>query len=256
MSIKRVKPIEQGNSDKNVICIVEIIHQMTQGATGPYLCLADNGKKYVIKRQRAGFEGCIKEWLFGKLGQDFGLPIPNCELVYVDSALLEYNSDYQFEIGEGVAFASEFIPDLQEVNYQILHSLSQETLRDLYVFDYWIKNADRNLTKLGGNPNLFYAQSSLALKVVDHNLAFDNGFLIAEHHKFHVSSDYWPAQIDYDVLQNYEQRMADAFANWQQIVEQIPEDWREGVADYHGIIERMTLRLNEYLNQKFWEGLK
>jgi hypothetical protein len=29
---------------------------MKQGATAPYLCLADNNKKYVIKRQRAGFE--------------------------------------------------------------------------------------------------------------------------------------------------------------------------------------------------------
>ena len=87
---------------------------MKQGATAPYLCLADNNKKYVIKRQRAGFEGCIKEWLFGKLGQYFGLPIPDCELVYVDGSLLEYNDSYQFEIGEGVAFGSEHIPDLQE----------------------------------------------------------------------------------------------------------------------------------------------
>ena len=43
-----------------MIAIIEIQYQMKQGATAPYLCLADNNKKYVIKRQRAGFEGCIK----------------------------------------------------------------------------------------------------------------------------------------------------------------------------------------------------
>jgi hypothetical protein len=104
---------------------------MKQGATAPYLCSADNGKKYVIKRQRAGFEGCIKEWLFGKLGHYFGLPIPSCELVYVDRSLLEYNDTYQFEIGEGMAFASEHVPDLQEVNYQILQSDGFEAIASL-----------------------------------------------------------------------------------------------------------------------------
>jgi hypothetical protein len=42
-----------------MIAIIEIQYQMKQGATAPYLCLADNNKKYVIKRQRAGFDGCI-----------------------------------------------------------------------------------------------------------------------------------------------------------------------------------------------------
>ncbi len=168
----------------------------------------------------------------------------------------KFDADYQFEIGEGVAFASEFIPDLQEVNYQILDSLPQETLRDLYVFDYWIKNADRNLTVLGGNPNLFYAQSNLAVKVLDHNLAFDDDFLIQEHQQLHVSSDYWPAQIDYCALQNYERRMGEALLKWQELVAQIPEDWQQGAFDYHGIIQQMALRLKEYLDQEFWEGLK
>lgn len=229
---------------------------MKQGATAPYLCLADNNKKYVIKRQRAGFEGCIKEWLFGKLGQYFGLPIPDCELVYVDGSLLEYNDSYQFEIGEGVAFGSEHIPDLQEVNYQQLHSFPQNKLQDLYVFDYWIRNADRNLSELGGNPNLFYKQSNLDMIVLDHNLAFDKEFLLESHHQLHVSSHFWPVQVDYDLQHGYEERMKNALINWDDLIIDIPDEWKVGLADFDGLIDQIKLVLNEYENEQFWEGLK
>lgn len=229
---------------------------MKQGATAPYLCSADNGKKYVIKRQRAGFEGCIKEWLFGKLGQYFGLPIPSCELVYVDRVLLEYNDTHQFEIGEGMAFGSEHVPDLQEVNYQILQSLPEDTLKDLYVFDYWIRNGDRNLTALAGNPNLFYKQSTLDMVVLDHNLAFDKTFLQKDHRQLHLSSTYWPAQIDYDVQEKYEQRMQKALCSWEEIIAEIPDDWKDEVNDFDGLINQIELILTEYQNEKFWEELQ
>jgi hypothetical protein len=45
-----------------LINVIEILYQMKQGATAPYLCLGDNDKKYVIKRQRAGFEGKRSFW--------------------------------------------------------------------------------------------------------------------------------------------------------------------------------------------------
>lgn len=229
---------------------------MKQGATGPYLCLADNNKKYVIKRERAGFEGCIKEWVLGRLGQTFGLPIPDCELVYVDRSLLEYNDTYESEIGEGIAFGSEHVPDLQEVYYQRLNDLPESKLRDLYVFDYWIRNADRNLSEQGGNPNLFYRHSNLDLIVLDHNLAFDRQFQLVEHNELHVCSQFWSAQIDYDLQQRYEERMEIALTHWDYVVTKIPEDWKEGVTDFDGFIEQIKLILNEYQSKQFWEGLK
>ena len=90
--------------------------------------------------------------LFGKLGQYFGLPIPDIELVYVDDSLLEYN--------------------------------------------------------------------------------------------------------DYDLLQNYEQRIKTAMTKWDDLVTVIPDDWKEGLADFDGFMEQIKLILNEYQNKQFWEGLK
>jgi hypothetical protein len=239
-----------------LISVVEILYQMKQGATGPYLCIADNKKKYVVKRQRAGFEGCIKEWLLGRLGQLFGLPIPDCQLVYIDIFLLDYNANYQSEIGEGTAFASEFISDLQEVNYQQLNNVSVDVLRDLYVFDYWIRNADRNLTELGGNPNLFYKQSSLDVIVLDHNLAFDHDFLMENHNQLHVCKRFWPAQFDFEAQQKYEERMTRSLQSLDDLISQIPQDWKEEIADFNGFINQLKLILMNYKTNLFWEGLK
>lgn len=229
---------------------------MKQGATAPYLCIADNDKKYVIKRQRAGFEGCIKEWLLGKLGQSFGLPIPECQLVQISDMLLDYNDNYQSEIGEGIAFASEFISDLQEVNYQQLDSLSVDVLRELYIFDYWVNNADRNLTELGGNPNLFYKQSNLNVIVLDHNLAFDENFLIIDHQELHVCRRFWPAQFDFEIQQSYENRMTNALDIWDDLVSKIPNDWRNKLADFDGFTNQLKLILLQYKDDCFWEGLR
>lgn len=229
---------------------------MKQGATAPYLCIADNGKKYVIKRQRAGFKGCIKELLLGKLGQIFGLPIPECRLVNIEEILLEYNPDYQSEIGQGTAFASLFIADLQEVNYQQLDSLSVSVLRDLYVFDYWVHNADRNLTELGGNPNLFYKQSNLDVIILDHNLAFDEVFLITDHKQLHACKRFWPAQFDFEAQQNYEERIRKALESWDDLVSKIPIEWRNELNDFDGFTKQLRLILDKYKDDCFWEGLK
>lgn len=229
---------------------------MKQGATAPYLCLGDNDKKYVIKRQRAGFEGCIKEWLLGNLGQAFGLPIPDCQLVNIDSCLLEYNDIYLSEIGQGTAFASEFIIDLQEMNYQKLDNTSVDTLRDIYVFDYWIQNADRSLTEQGGNPNLFYKQSCLDVIVLDHNLAFDEEFLKQDHNQLHACKRFWPVQFDFDAQQKYEEKMRSSLVYWDNFVSKIPNDWKVEVAGFDGFINQLKLILDKYETDLFWEELR
>jgi hypothetical protein len=239
-----------------LINVIEILYQMKQGATAPYLCLGDNDKKYVIKRQRAGFEGCVKEWLLGKLGQSFGLPIPDCQLVNIDGSLLEYNDNYLSEIGEGTAFASEFITDLQEVNYQKLDNASVDILRNLYVFDYWVRNADRNLTEQGGNPNLFYKQSSLDLIVLDHNLAFDNDFLKQDHRELHACKRFWSAQFDFESQQKYEERMRNSLQHWEYLISNIPSDWKVEVTGFDGFINQLKLILDKYKTNLFWEELR
>jgi hypothetical protein len=56
--------------------------------------------------------------------------------------------------------------------------------------------------------------------------------------------------------QNYEERIEVALTNWDDIVSDIPDDWKEGVTDFDGLIEQIKLVLNKYQNKQFWEGLK
>lgn len=92
-----------------MINIVEIQQQMVQGMTKPWLCVGDDGKRYVVKRLNAGMNGCIYEWVAGHLGQLFGLNIPLLVLVNIDECLVEYDSNLQLELGAGLAFASCFM---------------------------------------------------------------------------------------------------------------------------------------------------
>jgi glycosyltransferase involved in cell wall biosynthesis len=149
---------------------------------------------------------------------------------------LEYNDFYLSKIGEGTAFASEFITDLQEVNYQKLDNTSADVLRDLYVFDYWVCNADRNLTEQGGNPNLFYKQSSLDLIVLDHNLAFYNNFLKQKHSQLHACKRFWLAQFDFDSQQKYEEKIGKSLQHWDDLISKIPNDWKVEIAGFDGFI--------------------
>ena len=87
-------------------------------------------------------------------------------------------------------------------------------------------------------------------------IVFDHQFALQSHRQLHVSSQFWPAQMDYDLQQSYEERIEIALTNWDDSVSDIPDDWKEGVTDFDGLIEQIKLVLNEYQIEQFWEGLK
>lgn len=117
-------------------------------------------------------------------------------MVYVDDLLVEFESLLRFELGIGMVFASEYCNTLQEITYADITRSDQQLLRDLFVFDYWIKNDDRNLSTKGGNPNLFIQQQTGELVVLDHNMAFDKEFDVASFKALHVGTNAWGENHD------------------------------------------------------------
>ena len=142
------------DSCNDMIEIIEINRQIAEGMTKPYICKADNGKTYVVKGKSATGEGRAAEWIIGSLGKSFGLPIPDFEIANISPELIEFDVEYQNNIGSGPVFASEYVEHLQTINYSDLKAHKGETLLKLFVFDYWVRNDDRTLTEKGGNPNL------------------------------------------------------------------------------------------------------
>lgn len=243
-----------------MINIIEIQQRMSQGFTKPWLCLGDDNKKYVVKRLNATYKGCIYEWVSAKLGQAIGLPIPRCCLVYIDESLVEYDSELIHDLGCGIGFATEYQDDLQEVSLERINLADKGILKDLFLFDYWINNEDRTLGERGGNPNLYYNVVSKELVVFDHNLAFDKEFTIDELRRCHVAgsvlrgqTDLFAPEIDRQVVSS---RFATAFQRLDDILEEIPEEWLENIADADGEIERIKVVLGKYQSDEFWEAIK
>ncbi|EKO3640522.1 hypothetical protein M3898_000620 [Vibrio metschnikovii] len=238
------------NEQPKEIYIEQIIRETNQGQTSPYLCKDDNSETYIVKGSRTTGLGLAKEWVCARLGEAFGLPIPPYTIAWVDSPFLESGYGlYEYN------FASKFISGIQDITLVTLKQVPQNIVNDLYIFDYWIQNADRNLTECGGNPNLFVDQRNGAVYVLDHNLAFDETFCVEQHKALHVCHcrQEWTSLIEVD-RQTYTVRFEKALSLLDSIMEEIPDDWlvmttREELKD------SLLAILQRYKQDKFWEDI-
>lgn len=234
-----------------MIELISIIRQMKQGVTGPFLCEANNGQKYVAKGAKATKSGLVKEWICAHLCRGFGLPIPDFQLIYVDQLLVEYGYE---DLGSGICFASEYIENIQEVTFSQQIKMSEQLLRDLFVFDYWIKNEDRSLSPLGGNPNLFIHPKTEVIYVLDHNLSFDLDFNLDRFKQGHIGTSCWDKGQNFFDKQFYEGKFSNSIATLGIAINSLPEEWLE-LFDLHRIEQQITVVLEKYKYADFWEGI-
>nr|WP_308937276.1 HipA family kinase [Duganella sp. 1224] len=108
-----------------------------------------------------------------------------------------------------------------------LRAIPRQVRHDVLMFDWWVHNADRNLTELGGNPNLLWSNEQPAtLTMIDHNLAFDPDFNAAEFLHLHIFSEEVPALFsDFLLRESYSARFDQAFQSWGDICDTLPEAW-------------------------------
>ncbi|MDO3387961.1 hypothetical protein QWI17_19105 [Gilvimarinus sp. SDUM040013] len=237
--------------------ITEILRKLEQGKANPYLCVAEDKRQYVVKGRSATSRGMISEYLCAKLGQDFGLPIPECKILDLSYELVEIDSNWERHLGGGPVFGSMFIAQTQEVNREIISKIHHQVLRDLRVFDYWIKNDDRNFTPIGGNPNLFFRSQDEMVVVVDHNLAFDTKFDLESFKKLHVSANAGLRQELAGVMdEDYKQRMNQAMDNFDGYCDNLPPVWLDADSNGSGWVAHIKRQLLEFKEDLFWEALK
>ncbi|WP_329956731.1 HipA family kinase [Photobacterium leiognathi] len=99
----------------------------------------------------------------------------------------------------------------------------------------------------------FLEQKTKETCVVDHNLAFANDFKINEHKEQHVSSGYWNGLelVDKEI---YTEKFKNALQNIDNIISDIPEEWLE-MYPIDTIKTEITLVLQKFLDERFWEGI-
>lgn len=206
--------------------IVEIMGRSTQGITRPFKCRGDDGHVYFVKGRGAGRRSQICEWIAGHLALRLGLPIAPFEIVDVPGELirLDFSGALQ-DLGVGLAFGSRKL-GVVELSVSHLEHVPQDIQRDVLAFDWWVKNADRTLSELGGNPNLFWDIETQELVVIDHNQAFDRAFSPSEFIDFHAFSAEWHAlSDDWERQRKLAERFGTAMAAWSAICNTVPSEW-------------------------------
>lgn len=232
------------------IYIEQIIRETKQGQTSPYICKDDRSETYIVKGSRTTGLGLAKEWICARLGDVFGLPIPPFTIAWVDTPFIESGYEmYEYN------FASKFVKGIQDITLITLNQVPQNIVNDLYIFDYWIQNADRNLTESGGNPNLFVDQRNGEVYVLDHNLAFDETFSLEQHKSLHVCHcrQEWTSLVEVD-KQSYTVRFDNALSQLDTIMEEIPDDWLM-LTTREELKNSMFAILQRYKHDKFWEDI-
>lgn len=238
------------------IQIVEIIGRSVQGVTNPFICKCEDGQTYFVKGSGAGKQSLIAEYVGGRLARAFGLPVADFEIVEVPQELVKWSvRGDASELGAGLAFGSKALPHVQEFSMVHISKVDEPVRKDVALFDWWVRNADRTLTAKGGNPNLLWDTQDSKLAVIDHNQAFDQDFdphRFAELHVFHESL----LAIFGDMIdrRTYYDRLTAAFAEFDPACDNVPPEWWAVDNGVPTGFDRDAVRelLRRFMNNDFW----
>ncbi len=164
-----------------------------------------------------------KEWIAAHVGHALGLPLPPFALVQVDECLLaELPSEWR-HLGSTPAFGSRQRDNVVWFELSLVNSVPVEIRRAVLVFDWWIRNTDRQQ----GNTNLLWDSAAGELTVIDHNLAFDPEFdarTFLEHHLFAAD---WPALVsDLVTRAHWMERLTGVLDRARWARDNAPPEWR------------------------------
>jgi hypothetical protein len=156
-----------------------------------------------------------------------GLPIAPFSIVDIAPGLIIPSFGLELEeLGAGLAFGSQKLAFCQEFAWGHYDLVAAELKRDILVFDWWIRNADRSLTEKGGNPNLLWDGQQEALVVIDHNVAFEEMFDEQAFLDTHVFRDEVNSVFgDWAVRQQYQDRLSAVLPAFDLACDDAPEEW-------------------------------
>lgn len=235
--------------------VEELQEKATQGRTEPYLCRLSDGSLYYIKGPQATIRGLINEAVCAYLGRAFGLNVPPSQLAYLPALLLKYDNGARAILGNGdtIVFASNHLPNLLELTPSLQQNMPLQFAKDLFLFDYWIKNEDRTMSLTSGNPNLFLDVRTHDYVVVDHNLAFDPQYDFAQNAHLHLSYQHWFHQQHDPLWRDYYQpKLEIALHGFAQYAASLPQEWLLAEPDY---LAQITATLALFSTDEFWEAL-
>lgn len=208
------------------LIITEISDRSSDGRTRPFKCRCADDDLYYVKGHAALHRGLICEWMAGHLAAALGLNLPRCAIAYAPPELVKWHPEGR-DLGAGWVFASRAVERLNWISFGSVATLPKALRRDILVFDWWVRNADRTLSEKDGNPNLLFDTDSGELVVIDHNLAFDPEFDEKLFFETHIFGGEWAGLCeDLVEMANYQSRLKETLDRvWVDAWKQVPAEW-------------------------------
>lgn len=203
----------------------EILRQSTQGRTKPFIIRDANDEQYVVKGVRGvGQPSLVSELICSELGRRCGLPVADYALMQFPTGMLDFSQEPDAnDLKEGLAFASKVIPFAQEFTFDQVDKIDEVLQQRLLLFDIWVSNEDRCLSRQGGNVNLLWTAKE-GLVVIDHNLAFDPIGRAGDFEN-HVFSHQRNCHEDLEIRARHEAALDAALDDWDMIIDLLPSEW-------------------------------
>jgi len=200
------------------------------GVSRPFRCEGEDGRDYFVKLKNAGHECLVKEWIAGRLAFEMGLPVAEVRQVRIVPDLVAGNREYETELGHGLAFGSCRIEAAERLALEFVREDPDGILSRILLFDWWVRNSDRALTEIGGNPNLLWEIRPGRVVMIDHDNAFDAAFdphAFGEFHALRVHRSAWQAGLRQEMTAWLESGLARLDDLWAEL----PDEW---LVDSHG----------------------
>lgn len=192
---------------------------------------------WYVKGRHAGYRSLCCEWVGSHLARQAGLAVPDFTIADVPRALIATSDREDIrQLGEGPVFASRQVPAAREIAWSDMQHLDASEMAKVLFLDLWVRNEDRTLSELGGNPNLLIThepkihageetgEMQRCLWTIDFNLAFDELFThksCLQNHVFASLLNIWPNGFrDYMTAQ-----LPAMLATVPGVMAQLPEEW-------------------------------
>lgn len=208
--------------------VTELLGRADAGVSvKPFICRTEEGRKIYIKPFGSHPKSFIYEWIGGRLAYRMGLPVADMEIVEVPSLLAKANRNVDWkDFKSGVGFGSYAVgQDYRDLQSSDLTKLNKELLAEVLLFDYWIKNQDRQMGPVGGNPNTMVHYDRNEFYLIDHDNAFDQTFDMKLFSQLHIGRnqrEYW---LKADRREAWAKKVEASLKHLDDFWEELPEDW-------------------------------
>ncbi|MGP9664185.1 HipA family kinase [Halomonas sp. AOP22-C1-8] len=229
----------------SVVDAKEILRQSTQGRTKPFIVRDTQNDQYVVKGVRGvGPPSLVSELICSELARRCELPVAEYSLMRFPTGMLDFSLEPSVsDLAGGMAFASKVAPHSQDLLFSQIGEIDALIQQRLLLFDIWVHNEDRCLSKQGGNVNLLWSLEK-GLVVIDHNLAFDPLDRSGDFEN-HVFTHQRESFVDLEVRARHEEALDAALDDWDMIIGSIPLEW------LYRDIDDETTEIHPTLSERF-----